>query len=38
MQYYASAWDMLVTCTKYVLSQNIHINDTEPLSINYKQA
>jgi len=30
------ALDMLRTCTKWVLSQNIHINDDEPLSVNYK--
>jgi hypothetical protein len=30
-------WDMLLACTKYVLSQNIHIMDDEPLSVNYKK-
>lgn len=29
-------YDMLRTCTKYVLSQNIHINDDEVNSVNYK--
>lgn len=31
-------FDMLRTCTKWVLSQNVHINDDEPLSANYKGA
>lgn len=31
-------FDMLRTCTKWVLSQNVHINDDEPLSVNYKGA
>lgn len=30
------ALDMLRTCTKWVLSQNIHINDDEKNSVNYK--
>lgn len=30
------ALDMLRTCTKWVLSQNIHINDDEPNSVNFK--
>lgn len=28
--------DMLRTCTKWVLSQNVHINDDEPNSVNHK--
>lgn len=31
-------FDMARTITKWVLSQNIHINDDEPLSVNYKGA
>lgn len=31
-------WDMLLACTKYVLSQNVHIMDDEPNSINYKKS
>ena len=30
------ALDMLRTCTKWVLSQNVHINDDEPNSVNHK--
>ena len=30
-------YDMLRTCTKYILSQNIHINDDEVNSVNYKK-
>ena len=30
------AWDCLFTITKYVLSQNVHINDTEVNSVNFK--
>jgi hypothetical protein len=30
------AWDCLQTITKYVLAQNIHINDNEPNSVNHK--
>lgn len=30
------ALDMLATTTKYVLSQNVHINDDEPNSVNHK--
>lgn len=30
------AFDMLRTCTKWVLSQNIHINDDEINSVNFK--
>jgi hypothetical protein len=29
-------FDMLVTNTKWILSQNIHINDNEVDSVNYK--
>lgn len=30
-------FDMVRTITKYVLSQAPHINDDEPLSVNYKR-
>jgi hypothetical protein len=30
------AWDCLFTLTKWVLSQNVQINDTEVNSVNYK--
>lgn len=29
-------WDCVFTCAKWVLSQNIHINDNEVNSVNYK--
>lgn len=29
-------FDMLRTCTKWILAQNLHFNDDEPLSVNYK--
>lgn len=29
-------WDAVFTCAKWVLSQNIHINDNEVNSVNYK--
>jgi hypothetical protein len=28
-------WDMVRTNTKWILAQDIHINDDEPLSVNY---
>jgi hypothetical protein len=31
------AWDMLVTLTKAAVLANPHINDDEPLSVNYKK-
>lgn len=31
------AWDMLVACTKYVLSQNVHLMDNDVNSVNYKK-
>ena len=31
------AYDMLRTCTKWVLSQNPHINDDEVNSVSYKK-
>jgi len=30
------AWDALQTCLKWVLTQNLHINDDEKDSVNYK--
>jgi hypothetical protein len=29
-------WDCVFTCAKWVLSQNVHINDDEVNSVNYK--
>jgi len=29
-------WDAVQTLVKYVLTENVHINDNEPNSVNYK--
>jgi hypothetical protein len=31
-------WDAIQTLVKYVLTQNVHINDNEPNSVNYKKS